>query len=192
MRPHPNRRRFRPAGLASTAAVLASVIIVAACGSSTPTGSTVPAQATSRTAARAPTDARSTSTLAFSKCMRASGVPNFPDLTGHGMLIQAGTGQTLTVNGVAVDAPAFQAARARCQKYLPAEHPSPAQAARQRQRGLRFANCMRSHGVPSFPDPKVISSHGGNQQVYLPGVNLQSPAFQSAAKACGGFGPKGP
>jgi hypothetical protein len=50
---------------------------------------------------------------------------------------------------------------------------------------------MRSHGVPGFPDPKVISSSGGNQRVYLSGVNPQSPAFQAAAKACGG-GPKGP
>ena len=50
---------------------------------------------------------------------------------------------------------------------------------------------MRSHGVPNFPDPKVISSSGGNQLVYLPGVNQQSPAFEGAAKACGG-GPKGP
>jgi hypothetical protein len=50
---------------------------------------------------------------------------------------------------------------------------------------------MRSHGVPNFPDPRVISSQGGNQQVYLHGVNTQSPAFEAAAKSCG-FGPKGP
>jgi hypothetical protein len=122
--------------------------------------------------------------------MRANGVPNFPDLAGHGMLIQ-GAAHTLTINGVSVHAPAFQAARGRCQKYLPSQQATPAQAAQQRQRGLRFANCMRSHGVPNFPDPKVLSSHDGNQQVYLPGINIQSPAFQSAAKACGG-GPKGP
>ncbi|MGO9907797.1 MAG: hypothetical protein ACLPY3_19075 [Solirubrobacteraceae bacterium] len=56
---------------------------------------------------------------------------------------------------------------------------------------MNFAKCMRSHGVPNFPAPKVISSSGGSQQVYLPGVNPQSPAVQAAAKACGG-GPKGP
>jgi hypothetical protein len=49
---------------------------------------------------------------------------------------------------------------------------------------------MRSHGVPNFPDPKVVGSHADNQQVYLPGINPQAPAFQTAAKACGG-GPKG-
>jgi len=50
---------------------------------------------------------------------------------------------------------------------------------------------MRSHGVPNWPDPKIITGAGGKQQAYLPGVNLQAPAVQAAAKACGG-GPKGP
>lgn len=45
--------------------------------------------------------------------------------------------------------------------------------------GLRVAKCMRSHGVPSFPDP----SGGGGIQ--LPnGLNPQSPAFQAAQKIC--------
>ncbi len=121
--------------------------------------------------------------------MRANGVTNFPDLGSNGMLIQ-GNAHTISVNGVSVSAPAFLAARAQCQKYLPSAHASTAQTA-QHQGGLNFAKCMRSHGVPNFPDPKVISSSGGNQLVYLPGVNQQSPAFEGAAKACGG-GPKGP
>ena len=47
---------------------------------------------------------------------------------------------------------------------------------------------MRSHGVPDYPDPKY---YNGGQQVYLPGINPYAPAFQTAAKACGGFDPKG-
>ena len=50
---------------------------------------------------------------------------------------------------------------------------------------------MRSHGVPTFPDPEVRTRSGGNQEAYLPGVDIQSPAVQFAAKGCGG-GPKGP
>jgi hypothetical protein len=51
---------------------------------------------------------------------------------------------------------------------------------------------MRSHGVPNFPDPKFLT-RGGQQAVYLGNsVDFQSPAFQAGAKACGGFGPKGP
>ena len=123
--------------------------------------------------------------------MRSHGVPNFPDLGSSGIKIEAG-GQTLSVNGVPVNAPAFVAARQECRKYLPTQQATAAEAAHERQRGLEFAKCMRSHGVPNFPDPKVVSSHGANQVDYLPGINLQSPAVEAASKACGGFAPKGP
>jgi hypothetical protein len=117
-------------------------------------------------------------------------VPNFPDLSGNGMRIE-GNAQTVSVNGISVNAPAYQAARAKCQSDLPRSAPASApQQAQQTASALKFARCMRSHGVPNFPDPKVISSSGGSQQVYLPGISLQSPAFQAAAKTCGGFNPK--
>jgi hypothetical protein len=47
--------------------------------------------------------------------------------------------------------------------------------------GIRATDCMRSHGVPNLPDP----SDGGGIQI-PPGSNInpQSPAFQSALKAC--------
>ncbi len=57
-----------------------------------------------------------------------------------------------------------------------ATHLTDAQA---QQALVDFAGCVRSHGVPGFPDPssprQFKSSFAGNQQ---------SPAFQSAAKAC--------
>ncbi len=124
--------------------------------------------------------------------MRSDGVPNFPDLSSSRMLIQA-SGQTLSVNGVSVDAPVFLAARAKCEKYIPHVHASPAQAAQQTRKGLQFSRCMRSHGVPNFPDPKVTTGTNGNAVADLrgAGLNFQSPAFKAAASACGG-GPKGP
>jgi hypothetical protein len=48
--------------------------------------------------------------------------------------------------------------------------------------GLRFADCMRSHGVTNFPDPP--SGGGGIQITPGSGINPQSPAFQSAQNAC--------
>ena len=54
---------------------------------------------------------------------------------------------------------------------------------------LAFANCMRSHGVPSFPDP---SGGGSGIQLGGTGINAQSPAFKSARKACGGLAPGRP
>jgi hypothetical protein len=136
-----------------------------------------------------PTDVATRSNLAFSKCMRANGVPNFRDLNGSGMEIQA-NGSQLLVNGAPVSAPAFAAARQKCQPYLPGGHvtASAAQTAQMSRQGLEFARCMRTHGVPTFPDPQV---RDGGRTVYLPGIDPRSPAFQTAAKACGGFGAKG-
>jgi hypothetical protein len=46
--------------------------------------------------------------------------------------------------------------------------------------GVRFATCMRDHGVPSFPDPE--SSAGIQIPVSL--FQKPSPAFKSAMLAC--------
>jgi hypothetical protein len=172
--------RFSRARQLAVAAVVGGVLL-AGCGGGSPSAAS---SASTGSSADAP------GALVFSKCMRADGVPNFPDLNDNGMRIEA-SGRNISVNGVSVNAPAFAAAREKCRHYIPHTDASPAQAAQQRQRELRFARCMRSHGVPDFPDPKVISSSGGSQQVYLPGINPQSPAFRTAAAACG-FGPKGP
>ena len=118
-------------------------------------------------------------------------MPNFPDLKRPGMRIEGSGGTTMSVNGISVNAPAFLAARQKCDQYMPHIDATAAQSAQQRQRGLNFARCMRRHGVPNFPDPRVVSTHGTNQMVYLPGINQTSPAFEAGAKACGG-GPKGP
>lgn len=45
--------------------------------------------------------------------------------------------------------------------------------------GIKFADCMRTHGVSNFPDP----SAGGGIQI-PDGVNPKAPAFQSAQTAC--------
>ncbi len=45
-------------------------------------------------------------------------------------------------------------------------------------RAIAYSQCMRSHGVPDFPDP--------NKQGYLViDLDPSAPAFQSAQKACG-------
>jgi hypothetical protein len=47
--------------------------------------------------------------------------------------------------------------------------------------GLAFAACMRSHGVPNFPDP---SSNGGTVITPSMGINTRSPQFISARNTC--------
>jgi len=43
---------------------------------------------------------------------------------------------------------------------------------------LKFAECMRSHGVPNFPDPGQPVGGPGS------GINPQAPGFQSAGQKC--------
>src|SRR5579862_5996204 len=42
--------------------------------------------------------------------------------------------------------------------------------------GLAYAQCMRSHGVPNFPDP--VATPSGGYGFLMHGVNPQSSAFQ--------------
>jgi len=52
---------------------------------------------------------------------------------------------------------------------------------------IKFAQCMRARGISGFPDP----SSGGSQQTLPPSVNVGSPQFQSAQKACQHLSPGG-
>jgi hypothetical protein len=54
--------------------------------------------------------------------------------------------------------------------------------------GLKFSECMRSHGITTFPDP---STSGGVQLSGNSGINPFSPAFKAAQAACGKLLPGG-
>jgi hypothetical protein len=56
---------------------------------------------------------------------------------------------------------------------------------------LAFAKCMRSHGVPQFPDPQVVNGH---INMHLPAgqIDPRSPIVTAAMAACRGkLGPVG-
>jgi hypothetical protein len=170
-------------------ALAAGAPLLAGCGSSSP-------QSKLASVAGKQADA-----IAFASCMRSHGVPNFPDPSGNGrggVQIQASqravSGSSLKVNGVPVNAPAFQSAMQICRSHLPnAGKASPADLARMKQSGLRFAQCMRSHGVPDFPDPQIQSGPGGGVGIRVggAGVDPSSPAFKSANQTCGPIMDKG-
>jgi hypothetical protein len=143
--------------------------------------------------------------------MRTHGVPQFPDLGSHGgfgiQLAAHGAGASVTVDGhtLNVSGPAFERAMRECAKYGPKGPAiSGSQLAKIRRGALRMAQCMRSHGVPDFPDPQVTVGPGGHGigiRIGGPkvggvagGIDPSSPAFQKAQKTCGallgGYGPK--
>ena len=99
---------------------------------------------------------------------------------------RAGSGSSMTVNGVPVSAPAFQTAMQECRSKLPnGGRPSAAQVAAQKSTALKFSACMRSHGEPNFPDPQFGS--GGRVSLKIgrgAGLDPRLPQFQAAQKAC--------
>jgi hypothetical protein len=115
---------------------------------------------------------------AYSACMRSHGVPKFPDPDSEGhFLLKAGPG-----TGIEPESAQFKAADRACRKLAPKETPpSPAQQAKDREKFLKFSACMRSHGLPKFPDP---DPSGGIIIGRNNGVDPNSPQFKAAEKAC--------
>jgi hypothetical protein len=113
----------------------------------------------------------------FSACMRAHGVPGFPDPDSQGAIAIS------PASGVDPRSAAFQAAQRHCSSLLPnGGRQSPEQQARMRAAALAMSACMRRHGLPSFPDP--VFSNGGASVRITGGLDPQSPVFQGAQRAC--------
>jgi len=142
-------------------AVSACAIALAACGSSSrpPTAAAGLNRSVTTTQRAA---------LEFAECMRAHGVGNFPDPTSNGRA---------PADHVNKHAPAFQTAVRACHPQMAALADLKPKTSRARE--LREAECMRTHGVPNFPDPLP----GGGYE-YSGSINPNSPAFQRASNQC--------
>jgi len=122
----------------------------------------------------------------FAACVRSHGEPNFPDPNAQGQFSMS----AVTTGGIDPRAPQLGQAVQACEKDLPKSGPtavSPATQAQARQQLLQFSACMRSHGVPTFPDPPP----GGQAIRILPGsgIDTQSPQYQAATAARRRYGP---
>ena len=79
----------------------------------------------------------------FAECMRANGVPHFPDPDTKGEY-NFGVDVTPEVFTRAVDA---------CKALKPPGALSAKRTPKEQSASLRFAQCVREHGVKDFPDP---------------------------------------
>ncbi len=170
-------RHDRLGSLASLAGALLLAALIAACGSTgQPSG-------TDTGAANAAPGGK-TRDVEFSDCMRSHGVTNFPDPGPNGLQIPV---------NVNTQSPSFRSAQNACKRYLPNGGNPPATSASQRGAALAFAKCMRTHGVPQFPDPAFSSPAHAARVLVMRGMVFaipasiapNAPAFQHAARACG-------
>jgi hypothetical protein len=172
--PGANRRRGQLRRAARIVAALAGVaLLCAACG-----GGSAPTTAPPGS----PGGSNSADTgVAFSQCMRAHGVPNFPD-PNPSTPWKPFSGPYLQQAGVDPGSPQFQPASRACQHLMPQVSMTAAERQQVLSQALRYAACMRAHGVPDFPDPSTSSTGGVSFNL---GPNLvNTPQFGSAAQAC--------
>jgi hypothetical protein len=134
---------MKPIAIIATAALA----LLAACSGSP--SSTAPARTTNAgRSAHSPL-------LAFAQCMRSHGVPNFPDPQPGASNAKFPSAQELRISSSQ-----YQAAENACQHLLPVgvDDQFPAAEVPVLLTGMtRFSQCMRSHGVPNWPDPSVDS-----------------------------------
>ena len=140
------------------------------------------------------------SAVGFASCMRSHGVPNFPDPSGSGALPKT------SPQRLRVSSSRFQAAQRDCQHLLPSTVSngaieqceaagicSRAETQLMLNAGLRFAGCMRSHGVPKWPDPtsdsqgRVAFAISVSRDAFDP----HSPRIEAKANECGHLMPGG-
>ncbi len=206
-----SRTQTRGASLVLSAAVVFSVVLLAAgCGGSKPRASVASLGTTTTTAATTPVGTGSAGNAVgsgpqtasggsaaggqlrmvggsvaqltkFSACMRKNGVPSFPDPNAQGQI------SISSAAGIDPGSAQFQQAQQACQKDMPSTGapPSPAEEQQARSQALAFSACMRSHGEPNFPDPQFGT--GGRVSIKLSagaGLDPQSPQFQRAQSAC--------
>jgi hypothetical protein len=165
------------------AAVLGLGVAVAGCsaGSNSSTAASAGSRPTTTTTAATTGGSGSSGAsplaqaVAYSQCMRSHGVSNFPDpvQTPDG-------GYGYRTNGIDPNSASFQAALQAC-KTLPAPWNSTGVqlSSAQQQAWLSWAQCIRVHGVPDFPDPTFSGS-----EVHDAGVGSSSAQLQSAMNAC--------
>jgi hypothetical protein len=149
--------RARPSAARAAAAIAAVVVLAllaAACGgrSPSPAGSGSPSSVSGQ--------ANTPSAVAYSSCMRAHGVPNFPDPTSSGA-IPKGSAQEFGVSSSQ-----YHTAQTACAGLVPVSVGSmqqceedgvcpPALVQQALNLMRRYARCMRAHGVPNWPDPSI-------------------------------------
>lgn len=159
--------------------------LLAACSGTTSPGSS----------SNAGKSASSRSDVAFAACMRSRGVPNYPDpaIIGGVPVLPKGGPQRFGVS-----AAQYSSAQRACQHLLPATGGSLTASSLQQcylagvcpqalvqhamDAGREFAQCMRSHGAPDWPDPTIDSQGRPLFAINVP--RPAPPAVSAAISAC--------
>jgi hypothetical protein len=120
-----------------------------------------------------PTAAQLKATTIWAGCVRKHGLPNFPD--------PPFSDGELNKLGFTKNSPQMLAANKACHADALAAGvvQTPAEIQQHLQQMLTVSNCMRAHGITTFPDP---DSSGG---FFMSPSVSNTPGYTAAAKTCG-------
>jgi hypothetical protein len=198
--------------ITSGSAVLAAALSMAACGGAggSPNRAVASLNGHTTTTAKAGKGDKKSfedGMLEYARCMRQHGVdmpdPVFKDTGGGGGGFAVSASPKEGGGSGRPDDTAMKAAASACQPIMDkaqqnAPRPSPAEEAKMKDQALKFARCMRQHGV-DMPDPTFDGN--GDSKIVIGGGSSDSPssgnsasngatppkmdaAFDAAAKAC--------
>jgi hypothetical protein len=143
----------------------------AACGGGLDTNGVARLGSTTSTTGQSSSGNPMAQAFAFAACMRDHGATDFPDPK------TSGTGK---VTSTMPDSPQAKAAQKACRHLLPnGGSPDTREQAKERAFLLKYAACMRRHGVPNFPDPDSDGKFPSTG-----GFDRTSPSFEAARTAC--------
>ena len=186
------RRAWPPAARTATAVIAtASLALLAAACSGSPSSTSTGGSSNANGSANS-------RLVAYSQCMRSHGLPNFPDPAG-------GVPPKVTAQELGVSSSRLQAAQGACQHLLPATGGSLTASSLQQcylagvcpqalvqqalSAGREFAQCMRSHGAPDWPDPTLDSQGRPLFNINVP--RPPPPQISSAGNECTRLDPAG-
>jgi hypothetical protein len=178
------RALWRPAavGIAVIVAVVAAGCGGTASSNGTSTAATARTGGTTTTTAHTST-ANHTSTLTvrekavkFSECMRANRVTDFPDPNASG---------EFPSYGISVSKAVWTTAVAACKSLQPPGSLNAHLTPTQFSAALKFAQCVRKHGVPDFPDP--VNGQPLIDTTHIPSANKPGgmTILNAATHTCG-------
>lgn len=187
-----------PRWAAPLAAMALTGLLATACaGGSSPASAGGAASAAS---AQASGTTRGQAALAYARCMRSHGVPDFPDPDSDGNFNLAsnqqggkGSGPKGRGSGAAGSGPTSvtaqeTAANQVCNHLLNSgTQLSAAQMAHALRQLVKYAQCMRAHGVPNFRDPHATNGGIGVPSgiaIDMSDIDQNSPQYMSASQAC--------
>jgi hypothetical protein len=142
-------------------ALAAMVGLISACGSTT-------AQA-GGSGGGSGTAAAHEQAVKFAECIRSNGVTAFPDPNASGQFAYGIPSESSPLNP---SSPAWKQAIGACKSLEPSEFMPTSFTPAQLSARLKFAQCVRANGVPSFPDPTahgpLVDVQGGSS---IPGLH---------------------